>query len=242
VTAEAAYAGAVTAVPELGALVAAPPGAVLLSGALLTDPAWLAERVVDAGVRWSVDDRRVVGTLWWYAASSTLLAPPVTTLLVTGRSVDVTLKGLTVYLRADGYLGGGRSTELADADPEQLGVALREQLGAVIAPLAAVSGASARSLWAIAADSLGNWALRAGYAIGDVDRAVAGAGMVAAGIGAVLPTPRYVDVSGPPTRRYVRRGSCCLVFAVPGVEKCTSCPRQTPALRLARLAAHARTA
>jgi ferric iron reductase protein FhuF len=241
VVAADAYARAVAAVPELGALIAIPPDAAPLPGPLLADAGWLAERVAVAGDRWRIADPRVIGTLWWYAASSTLLAPPVITLLVIGRPVDLSLKTLTLYLRSDGYLGGGRTTALADADPERLGLALREHLGAVIAPLAAVSGATERALWAIAADSLANWALRAGYALGAVDRAEALAGAVAEGIGPVMPTPRYVDVSGPPTRRYVRRCSCCLIFELAGMDKCTSCPRQPPADRLRRLAAHART-
>lgn len=216
--------------PELARLAAAGP----LDGALLTDPAWLAGRVAEAGRSWSVADPRVVGTLWWYAASSALLAPPVVTLLVTGRAVDPDPRGLTVGLRPDGYLGGGRTGRLLDGD---LGAAVRSGLGQIVGPLAAVSGAGERSLWAIAADSLGTWALRAGgpTAGADLARTVARAA-------GVLPLPRFVDIPGRDgPRRYLRRSSCCLLYLAPGGDKCTACPRQPPAERLRRLTAHARS-
>lgn len=231
---DAVYARAVAAVPELAAMV--DPGAAVLDAAVLTDPGWLAGRIAETGRRWRVADARVVGTLWWYSASSTLVAAPVTTLLVAGKAVDVA--GLAIYLRPDGDLGGGRASGLLDGGPVRLGRALRESLGAVIAPLAAVSGATERALWAITADSLGNWALRAGTALGTVEQGTELAIAVARGIGAVMPVPRFVDIG---TRRYVRRCSCCLIYVAPGCGKCTSCPRQTPDERLRRLTAHARS-
>ena len=91
--------------------------------------------------------------------------------------------------------------------------------------LASASGASPRALWAIATDSLANRVLWAGGA-------ESVARMVAAAVGPELPVPRYVEVSG---RLVVRRASCCLIYQAPGMEKCTSCPRQTPAERLRRL-------
>lgn len=236
---EAVYARAVAAVPELATLTAA--GSPSYDAVVLTDPGWLAERVADAARLWSVPDRRVVGTLWWYSASSVLVAPPVTTLLVAGHAVGLT--ALRVHLRPDGYLGGGRAGELLDGDAARLGRALRDSFGPIITPLARVSGAGERALWAIAADSLGTWALRAGTAVGTAGRGSALAEAVAAGAGAVLPVPRFVDVPGPAgeSRRYLRRASCCLIYVVPDCDKCVSCPRQPPEERLRRLAAHTST-
>ena len=103
--------------------------------------------------------------------------------------------------------------------------ALRETLAAVITPVAAVSGAGVPSLWAIAADAIGNRALDAG---------APGVGArLAEEVGGKLPVPRFVDVGG---RTFVRRISCCLVFEVPGCEMCTSCPKRPAAERKALLA------
>ena len=85
-----------------------------------------------------------------------------------------------------------------------------------------------RPLWAIATDSLANRLLAVGRALGDVPRATALAGPLAAAIGAPLPAPRYVDVRGRPG---TRRASCCLLYRVPGEPLCTSCPRRPPAER-----------
>jgi len=103
--------------------------------------------------------------------------------------------------------------------------ALRETLAAVIGPVAAVSGAGVPSLWAIAADAIGNRALDAG-------NPEAGA-RLASEVGGKLPVPRFVEVGG---RSFVRRISCCLVFEVPGCEMCTSCPKKPAAERTALLA------
>ncbi len=309
-TLDGVYARACAAVPELAAFVA--PGS--LPGAVLADPRWLDDRVTAAADKWSVADRRAVGTIWWYSASSTLLAPPVTTLVVAGRAADPALDGLTLGLRPDGYLSGARARALLPTGPDPaaapspaaasasaraaaaasspaaasasavarglaaggvggaaaavpglaaggvggaaavaprlaaaglasgagvLGEALRGALGAVIAPLSEVSGATERALWAIATDSLATWALRAGAATADVDRAVDVSLAVARAVGPVMPVPRYVEIPVTPPRRYVRRASCCLIYEAPDCDKCTSCPRRPPADRLQRLTAHA---
>ncbi|MFX0580758.1 (2Fe-2S)-binding protein [Nocardia nepalensis] len=103
--------------------------------------------------------------------------------------------------------------------------ALRETLAAVIGPVAAVSGAGVPSLWAIAADAIGNRALDAGNPQAGV--------RLASEVGGKLPVPRFVEVGG---RSFVRRISCCLVFEVPGCEMCTSCPKRPAAERKALLA------
>lgn len=102
--------------------------------------------------------------------------------------------------------------------------ALRETLAAVIGPVAAVSGAGVPSLWAIAADAIGNRALDAGNPDAGTQ--------LASEVGGKLPVPRFVEIGG---RSFVRRISCCLVFEVPGCEMCTSCPKRPAAERTALL-------
>jgi ferric iron reductase protein FhuF len=224
------YARTVAAVPDLALVL----GTGTLPGSVLADPEWLRARIADGRRSWRVDDPRVVGTLWWYMASSTLVGPPVATLLATGIAVDPALDAVLVGLRPDGYLGGARSGRVLGGDLTELGSALRDAFTPVIEELARASGAGERSLWAIAADSFGGWALRAGAALNATDRATGVAVAVARAIGPVMPVPRFVDVG---ERRFVRRSSCCLIYVVPGCDKCTSCPRQTPDERLRRLAA-----
>ncbi|WP_280472567.1 (2Fe-2S)-binding protein [Nocardia cyriacigeorgica] len=109
------------------------------------------------------------------------------------------------------------------------GTALHDTLAAVIAQIAAVSGARAPARWAVVADANGNPAIDAG---------VPEAGTRLAGeIGGKLPAPRYVEIGD---RTFVRRISCCLVYEVPGCEMCTSCPKRPSAEReqlLTRMAA-----
>ncbi len=109
------------------------------------------------------------------------------------------------------------------------GTALHDTLAAVIAQIAAVSGARAPARWAVVADAIGNRAIDAG---------VPEAGTRLAGeIGGKLPAPRYVEIGD---RTFVRRISCCLVYEVPGCEMCTSCPKRPSAEReqlLTRMAA-----
>ncbi|NEW28370.1 (2Fe-2S)-binding protein [Nocardia cyriacigeorgica] len=100
------------------------------------------------------------------------------------------------------------------------GTALRDTLAAVIAQVAAVSGAKPPALWAVVADAIGNRAIDAG---------VPEAGTRLAGeIGGKLPAPRFVEIG---ERTFVRRISCCLVYEVPGCEMCTSCPKRPSAER-----------
>jgi hypothetical protein len=114
----------------------------------------------------------------------------------------------------------------------------------VIEPLSEVGAATQRSLWAIAADSLATRVLaETSVAPGGTDRAPQIATAIALAGSRLRPAPRYQDVRGrpeAPQRRYVRRGSCCLIFRVPD-GLCISCPKQTPAAREERLQRHART-
>jgi hypothetical protein len=140
---------------------------------------------------------------------------------------DPSLDAMEIDLLADGRFLGARSTRpLAGGLPE-LGAAFGEALGAAIATIAAVTGARARALGAIATDSIGNRLLWTP----DTERAMALAEPLVAAIGLDLPKPRFVRVGRTPA---VRRASCCLIYEV-GNPKCVSCPRQTPAERDARL-------
>jgi FhuF 2Fe-2S C-terminal domain len=246
-----------------------PPALGLLPGTLLTDEVWLRERIrdVDAGLARSsfVAPARppvVAATLWWYSATLVLIGPAVRELVAHGAVPDLSLAGLRLSLRADGYLDRAvlppttaRGTTRPAADPAvlpaglscaagDLGRRLDDLLGRVIDPLARAGGAGERALWAIAVDALATRILAettagagAAVTVGPADLAVA----VASSGSRLRPLPRYVDVTVGSTslrRRYVHRVSCCLLYRVPG-GLCTSCPRQTPAERGRRQRAHA---
>ncbi|MEE2061028.1 hypothetical protein [Rhodococcus artemisiae] len=201
-------------------------------GSLLTDPEWLAERVVDTGVRWGCDDARVNGTLWWYSASSTLVAGPAAMLLTEGIAPEPDPNRLRCALRENGYLAAVRSSRPVHGS-EVYAEALAAAHTSVISALAAVSGASPRALWAIATDSVAGRALTVGRQLGRVEEACELAESLA--VGPML-TPRFVDIdSGGRSERFVRRGSCCLIYIATGGSKCMSCPRHTPADRLSML-------
>jgi ferric iron reductase protein FhuF len=219
-----AQAGLTPRVPGAAALgLLAPPGATAVPAVRLADPAWTAARLAERGVRTGTDDLRVLATVWWYSASSVLLTPALAG-LVTGVPVSARLADTTVWT-----LTGGLPVAATSSAPAVDPVAeLREALAAVVTAVAEAGRMRERPLWAIATDSLANRLLAVGRALGDVERATALAGPLAAAIGGPLPAPRYVDVRG---RRYTRRASCCLLYRVPGEPLCTSCPRRPPAER-----------
>jgi hypothetical protein len=218
---QAAVAARLPGAAALGLL--APPGATALPAVRLADAGWTAERLAERAVRTGTDDRRVLATVWWYSASSVLLTP-VLAGLVTGRPLSARLTDTTVWTLAGG-LPVAATSSAPGGDPA---AELRESLAAVVTAVATAGGVRERPLWAIATDSIANRLLAVGQAVGDVGRATALAGPLAAAIGAPLPAPRYVDVRG---RRYTRRASCCLLFRVPGEPLCTSCPRRPPGER-----------
>lgn len=226
----AAYADIAAPLGEFARTIEHGPG--VLPGTVLTDPRWLAVRVADTGRRWSHDDPRVNATLWWYSASSTLVAAPLAMLLCSGVAPDPRPERLTVSLQANGYLRAARSDRLLTS-VANFAQELREAHEAVIASLAEVSGAAPRALWAIASDSIANRALEAGRAVGDPGR---GCDLARAVSRPPLLPVRYTDVEGPEhSRRFVRRGSCCLIYVATAGDKCVSCPRRTPADRHAGL-------
>ena len=208
----------------------APPGA-------LVDPAWLASRIDDTAARWGCSDTRTAATLWWYSASSVILGPFGAALLVTGSAVDPDTTALQAWLRPYGYLLATRAAGQLPPGPAPAGAGLAAGFERTVKLLADLGGASPRALWAIAADSLASCMLRAGRELGDVDHACRLAVAVAEHCPA-LPTPRWVDLK---TRRgeerFVRRGSCCLLYQAREQNKCLSCPRRSPADRRAAMGA-----
>jgi hypothetical protein len=191
----------------------------------ITDPAWLGEQLAATARLYRHDVRPTIGVLWWYSASSVLLGPPIESLVANGIAADPGLASMTLYLHADGRILEAGSDSVLGDDFAKLGRRLEDTLSTCVGAVAAETDAAERALWAIASDSLANRVLWAGGSTSLAEQ-------VAAAVGPMLPMPRYVEVSG---RLVVRRASCCLIYQAPGMKKCTSCPRQTPAERLLRL-------
>ncbi|MGH3949725.1 MAG: (2Fe-2S)-binding protein [Pseudonocardiaceae bacterium] len=200
----------------------------------LTDVGWMRERLDLARTLYGPAPAHVLGTVWWYSASSVLVAPTVESLVLARVPLDPGLDAVDLHILADGRLPGARSDRLFEGDLAALGAAFRAALEPAIDQVAAVTGARARALWAVAADSIAARLLWAGSAVGDVGRATALAGPLADGIGPIMPSPRYITV-GP--HLVVRRVSCCLIDKATGQEKCTSCPNQHPGVRERRIRA-----
>ncbi|MBS9372279.1 (2Fe-2S)-binding protein [Rhodococcus sp. B50] len=204
------------------------------SGERMADHDWIAERIADTGSRWRCGDPRINGTLWWYSVSSTMIAAPVAMLCTEGFAPDPQLQQLECTLHDNGYLGAVRSRRILH-DAAAYAEALIISYGSVIDALAAVSGAAPRALWAVATDSVANRALTAGRTLGRVDEACTLAAALAA---PPMLTPRFVDIEAESRSvRFVRRGSCCLIYLTDN-DKCASCPRRTPADRHVRLLRH----
>ncbi|MEV6427070.1 (2Fe-2S)-binding protein [Nocardia sp. NPDC051463] len=192
-------------------------------GRTLTQPDWLTARIAEMGRSWGTTSLRIAGTLWWCMVSSALVEQVARAYAREETPPAPVLDRIACEVRPDG--GVEHITVAVPGDGTvECGTALRDTLAAVIAPVAEASGAGVPSLWAIAADAIGNRALDAG---------VPAAGTrLAAEIGDKLPTPRFVQIGG---RTFVRRISCCLVFEVPGCEMCTSCPKRPAVERKALL-------
>jgi hypothetical protein len=170
-------------------------------------------------------EARAVATVWWYSVSAVLLTPPLAG-LVTGRPLSARAADTTLAVLPSGLPVAATSSSAAG--PGEVAGQLRASLAAAVGCLAAVAGVRERPLWAVAADSLAARLLALGQAVGDVEGATGLAAPLAAAVGGPLPAPRYVDVAGV---RFVRRGSCCLVYRLPGEALCTSCPHRPPAER-----------
>ena len=158
-------------------------------------------------------DDRVAGVLYWYALSGALAR-----LAVAGRDAA------SAVVRP----GPGGWPEVGEAAPsDDPGGDLARACHRLVPALAAESGASQRSLWAIATDSIASASLDTSH-----PRTVAD-GLLRA-CGGAAPPARFEEAPGRGT--VVRRGSCCLLYLCPDMAKCLSCPRQTPDERRTRLA------
>lgn len=223
-------------------------------GRNLTEPEWLSARIAEMGRSWGTTEPRVSGTLWWCMVASALVEQLARAYATGAATPEPALDRLDCEVRPDGGIErvhilpvtdieaappAQDSTDVPHGAPAAVAArqcetdaalgrtcanALRETLAAVIGPVAAASGAGVPSLWAIAADAIGNRALDAG-------NPEAGA-RLATEVGGRLPVPRFVEIGG---RSFVRRISCCLVFEVPRCEMCTSCPKRPAAERMALL-------
>jgi len=214
-------------------------------GTLLVDPGWLSDRIDQTAEVWGGRERRTNATLWWYSASVVLIGPAVRSLVLTGVGAQLAPEVVRFTLRSSGYLERVLAGPELDPVPDPaaaLGRHLDVALGPVIELLAAAGGATERSLWAIAADSLASVVLAAtAVTPGGSARAASVAVAIATGSQHLRPLPRFVELDvEAETVRYVHRGSCCLLYRVPD-GKCLSCPNQTPAERRARLVQHARS-
>lgn len=222
------------------------PRSLLLSK--VDDDQWLAAQIRLQALRWPTVEDRVLATLWWYSISQVFLTPTVASLFVTRRALSPRPADVELHWFPDGRVLTARSTATLDNDDSvgSAATALRDSLESVIHAVARAGRTRERPLWAIATDSLANRLLWVGRACGEVERATTMASTLVGLIGAQMPGPRFVDVdpnaSGRGSARFVRRGSCCLIYLEPGEAKCTSCPRLAPAKRAALLRAAADSA
>lgn len=203
-----------------------------VTSSLLTDPAWLAGRILLARRLYGDAPDRVLGTVWWYSTSSVLAGASLEPLVAAGRAGSPALDAITLWISGDGRLLDAASSHAFDGDPVALGTAMREAISPAVECLSQVCGAGGRALWAIAVDSIASRLLWAARATGDVAVAVDLADRIGDGLGTPIPRPRFTQV-GPHT--VVHRVSCCLIDRATGQEKCTSCPNQAPELRRQRI-------
>ncbi|GAA1240405.1 (2Fe-2S)-binding protein [Prauserella halophila] len=206
-----------------------------LAASVLADRTWLREDLRRAAGLYGAAGERVLGTIRWYSSSSMLVAPALEALVHTGTATDPSLDAVLLDVHHDGRILDARSVRPLDGGLDRLAAAFASSLGAATEAIADVSGATQRSLWAIAADSIGNRLLWAGSRLSATEDAMRLAGELGDGIaaaGAPMPRPLFTEVGGTPV---VRRTSCCLIYDIPGGQKCTSCPKQTPEERTRRL-------
>jgi len=221
-------------------LLSSAPAVPVLFNRIL-DPTWLDTQIGLQANWWPTVDRPVLATTWWYSVSQVFLTPMIVSLLVTGRALSARPDDVQLHRLRDGRVLTAASTAVArGADPvAAAATGLRDSLEMAIPAVARAGAGRERPLWALATDSLANRALWAGRACGEVDRATSLAAKLVELVGAPMPAPRFVDVDrhqpGEGQVRFVRRGSCCLVYLEPGVAKCASCPRLAPEFRADQL-------
>ncbi|WP_134323941.1 (2Fe-2S)-binding protein [Cumulibacter soli] len=219
-------------------LVRAAP-AVEIPATWCLDSDWIQEQIRLRGDIWGIDDRFVLGTLWWYSASTWLVMPAVTSWYVTGRALSPRLEDTRLFHRPDSRIPGSRSVSIGPEPIADVAALLGNSLAQVIDVLAAIIGKGERRLWSFAVDAIVGRLLWAGQLTGrtaevltSADRLISQMGRA---LGVTLPAPRLTTT--PTGESHLRRGSCCLLYRVPAEAKCSTCPRQLPQERLARLTA-----
>lgn len=206
-----------------------------LVASVLADRTWLREDLRRAAGLYGAAGDRVLGTIRWYSASSMVVAPALESLVHTGTATDPSLDAVMLDVHHDGRILDARALHRFEGGIGRLAETFADALGAAVEAIAEVSGATPRSLWAIAADSIGNRLLWAGARLDAAEDAMRLAGKLGDGIaatGAPMPRPLFTEAGGKPV---VRRTSCCLIYEIPNGQKCASCPKQTPEERTRRL-------
>jgi ferric iron reductase protein FhuF len=207
----------------------------MLPATCIEDPLWLEEQVRLRGQIWGIDHRRVLAILWWYSASNRLVTPLLASLVTTGVGFSGRLDDLVLHHLPSSRLTGSHSTAVGGDDIRVLGDQLGRSFERTIAALTPFVGTRMRPLWAIAADAIADRLLWVGRASEQMETATALLAPLAEAIGPRLPRPRYVDIPVRPDRqldittgsavyRAVDRISCCLIYRVPGEDRCAGCP------------------
>lgn len=230
----------------------------------ILDPGWIGEELALRAQRWDVDDPLILGTVLWRSIGTSLVLPTVAGMFLTGTALSPSLEDVVLHRRAltgrdidfvgaesishidgtfspnrkkYGRLVGSRSNRIVTGSAAD---ALVEALGTGIEYLAGVCGKGERRLWAVAVDSIATRFLWAGTAVGRVDDSIEAARACVQDLsnrlsGPSLPSPRFQTVTAVSEHTFVHRVSCCLLYNGPHGVKCSTCPRQHPRVRNARL-------
>lgn len=231
-------------------------GWVTVEGLLEPGGDQLAAMLEQIGAHYKTADRRFMamtafGNVLWQAA-----AAGVGGALAFGRVPDLSPANLSLRVGASGWgeqlsLARGRFVALPGRDEgghpevELVGTAdelreaylrpIRDELAPrLIDALRASSPLGGRALWSALADRLVGTALWLGKELG---RAEGGLAEAEALSGAVPEAPKtgifWVEWAGA-RHAFLKRGSCCYSYKLPGCEYCSSCPLQSVAERTRR--------
>lgn len=207
------------------------PGEQPMPLALIDDPAWLTEQLRLRAQIWSMDDQRVLATLWWYSASTWTIGPTVTSLVLGEPILSARVGDLDLHWRPDSRITGATSRRRCASSGDRVDTAartLRELYDHTVPVLADHVGMRPRPLWAIAADALASRLLWIERAVTPTDEsspcATSLLGPLSESIGHPLPRTGYARADDS-ARAHTLRCSCCLLYLVPGQRPCTSCPR-----------------
>jgi ferric iron reductase protein FhuF len=215
------------------------PATERLAATRIEDPDWLTEQIRLRGVIWSIENPKILGTLWWYSASAWLVNPPLASLAMTGTALSGRLDDIVLHRLPDSRFTGSRSTAIAGASCDTLADQIAASFDTAIAALRPFTGPHARPLWAIGADAIATRLLWVGRPTGRIAETSALLAPIADAIGTRMPRPRFIDIPIPKhesasdaeCHRAVDRVSCCLLYKVPDKPRCSGCPGITPAER-----------